>query len=270
MSTECVHFVHSVQLSVVLYLVLTDFSKSLNLLFLSVVLSLRRHVGFHFKFFVDFKEVYLTGTLILLGEIAFVGTETDLDREARQAQPYVLTVTATDHGLKPLSDHCIVEIYLLDVNDNSPLVLFPNVTENIFYLYILPDRETTRRKNRGLSNDNRQNVTVEKSSLLKNSLLIGSSGTKNIRSPDHAPVVITTIKAEDPDEGENGRVRYVLSGGNRQKYFAVDNRSGKVLLNVDKPTSLRKVIRGCHVIEVEVKDLGKSPRKSLTWASDKA
>lgn len=176
----------------------------------------------------------------------------------------MLTVTATDHGFKPLVDHCIVEIYLIDVNDNPPHIVFPNVTKDIFYLYI-----SEQKKKRSLSGDKEKNATFLQENPLRNSLLIGSAGIKNLRSPNHLPVVITTIEANDPDEGENGRTRFILSAGNRRKYFAVDSQSGKVLLNVDSSKALRKMERGCHVIKVDVKDLGKPIKQSATWVSSK-
>ena len=198
-----------------------------------------------------------------------MGKPSDLDRETRQSQPYMLTVLATDHGDEPLNDECTVEIYLLDVNDNAPRIIYPNVTRDIAYLYIRsPSMSKTVRRALKLS-DEKKNATLEKplakQSYLKTSFLIGSSRTKKTISPKTLPVVLTKIDAKDPDEGENGRVRFVLTRGNVYNYFAVDTHSGNVSLTIGDDIDLRQMKRGCHVIEVDVKDLGKSILQTTTW-----
>ncbi|XP_013923877.1 PREDICTED: protocadherin-20 [Thamnophis sirtalis] len=57
-----------------------------------------------------------------------------LDRE--QQSSYVLWVEAVDGGDPPLSSTAKITVLLLDINDNPPLVLFPQ--SNMSYLLVLP------------------------------------------------------------------------------------------------------------------------------------
>ncbi|XP_060989300.1 protocadherin-20 [Dama dama] len=57
-----------------------------------------------------------------------------LDRE--QQSSYTLWVEAVDGGVPPLSSTAKITILLLDINDNPPLVLFPQ--SNMSYLLVLP------------------------------------------------------------------------------------------------------------------------------------
>ncbi|XP_043928819.1 protocadherin-20 [Protopterus annectens] len=57
-----------------------------------------------------------------------------LDRELQSS--YVLWVEAVDGGVPPLSSSAKVTVLLLDINDNPPIVLFPQ--SNMTYLLVLP------------------------------------------------------------------------------------------------------------------------------------
>ena len=216
------------------------------------------------------------------GEIAFDGNPTDLDRETRISQPYVLTVHATDNGDKPLHDECTVEIFLVDVNDNAPYISYPNVTTDITYLYIVPP-STQSRKARTvkralrLLTDNRNRTTAiepkaskkskSQKTHLKKSIFIGSSDSSQIKQPKKVPITLLKIEASDPDEGEKGRVHFVLAAGNDYNYFRVDAQSGNVTLAIEDESELRAMKRGCHVIQIDVKDMGDIVLESTTWVS---
>jgi len=210
-----------------------------------------------------------------LGEISFIGTAADLDRETRRSQPYVLTVRATDNGDDPRFDECTVEIYLLDVNDNAPYISYPNVTRDITYLYITSSQRKSRSKLAKRALNFQNNTTTERikiksqKSHLKKSILIGSSKTSEVQQPTILPIILLKIEASAPDEGENGRVRYVLTRGNDKNYFEVDTHSGNVTLTIKDENHLRQMERSCHVIEVDVKDLGKPILGSTTWVSER-
>lgn len=220
----------------------------------------------------------------ILGEIHFYGTKEDLDRESVYPQPYTFVAIAKDHGEPPRMDHCTVEIYILDINDNPPKVLSPNVTKDIFYVYIKPETKTKthhlpasflqskrndERPSRfaGLSSGNQTALkrTNRRKAALKNSLLIGSSKSEKVHSPYSVPVSITKVEVIDPDDGENGRVHFTITEGNIHDYFKIDVYSGNITLNIQDEKSLRAMERGCHVIKINVKDLGKPVQHSFGW-----
>ena len=49
-----------------------------------------------------------------------ITSKTVFDRETKAS--YTLTVRATDHGVSPLTDTTTVDISILDVNDNKPVI----------------------------------------------------------------------------------------------------------------------------------------------------
>jgi len=72
------------------------------------------------------------------------------------------------------------------------------------------------------------------------------------------------------DEGENGRVRFSIEEGNLYNYFSIDPQSGNIFLNIYNEKLLRDMHRGCHVIKINVKDLGKPVQQSFGWVGVKS
>ena len=68
--------------------------------------------------------------------------------------------------------------------------------------------------------------------------------------------VIFTLQANDPDEGLNSELRYVILSGNDGGLFVVDSESGDVRLNMscDLEQETKPVLN--HSLEIFVKDLG--------------
>ena len=68
--------------------------------------------------------------------------------------------------------------------------------------------------------------------------------------------VIFTLQANDPDEGLNSELRYVILSGNDVGLFVVDSESGDVRLNMscDLEQETRPVLN--HSLEIFVKDMG--------------
>ena len=209
---------------------------------------------------------------VFSGQIYFVGNSGNLDREVRLSQPYVFNVIATDHGDEPRSDSCTVDIYIVDINDNSPVIVSPNVTSDIFFLYISSKRQTSSVRARRSVKRHRNLLTSQhknssRSSAVTDHLRIGSTLSSEIRTPDSLPILITKVNAEDLDEGENGRVRFAIEEGNSYNYFSIDPQTGKIFLTINNQKSLRAMHRGCHVIKINVKDLGKPVQQTFGWVS---
>ena len=64
--------------------------------------------------------------------------------------------------------------------------------------------------------------------------------------------VVRRIEAMDADLGENGKVRYAISGGNDHDYFSVDAEYGALIINVD----LSHVVYETITLELIAKDNG--------------
>ena len=182
---------------------------------------------------------------------------------------------ATDHGDTPLTDHCTVDIYIVDINDNPPIVRSPNVTKDIFYVYVSSKRHALAsarlRRNVEVGSNNKAlrgavpptNTSASITSLIR----IGSTSKSKTHHPGSIPAMITQVIAEDLDEGENGRVRFSIAEGNTYQYFSINPHSGKIFLQIKDKKSLWNMKRGCHVIKISTKDLGKPVQHSFGWVS---
>ena len=167
----------------------------------------------------------------------------------------------------------------MDVNDNPPTVLSPNVTQDIYYIHIVSKDKTSRSiKQRSInknviptqqtlnnSNSNFLNEDSVGKSSVKDLVLIGSTPFDDVHVPETVPVLIATVKARDPDEGENGRVRFTIDDGNKHGYFAIDPLLGNIYLSIQDEQSLRNMEQGCHVLKLNVKDLGKPVQHTFGW-----
>nr|CAB3264690.1 protocadherin-11 X-linked [Phallusia mammillata] len=211
------------------------------------------------------------------GEIHFDGEQSQIDREARDSRPYILTVEAWDNGKDPTSDRATVEIYLEDVNDNSPSIVFPNVTRDIAIVYIVPQQEMDETLSEAVdgtdapSDEEAMDYLLESSelSVAQQVIRIGTSESPmQSHPPLQVPVLVTQIRAVDRDASENGHVRYSLVDGNVNDYFSVDMSSGNITLNLKNEDALRAMKRGCHVIKISVSDLGKPvPMTTPAWVN---
>nr|XP_002121500.1 protocadherin-11 X-linked [Ciona intestinalis] len=195
------------------------------------------------------------------GMITYDGEQSELDREVLQSQPYLLRVEARDSGDRPRKDYATVQIFLTDINDNSPSISYPNVTRDVAFIYF---KDGWKRK----SPSTPASTNLSLFTSARESLLIGDSSSKAVHPPRTQPVVITRVVATDPDEQENGRVHYAIAAGNVYDYFTINMNSGEVSLNLKQKKSFKKMKRGCHVIEILVSDMGKPKALSTTaWVN---
>jgi len=134
-----------------------------------------------------------------------VMTRKPLNREEQLS--YQLTVVARDDVIQSLHDSTVVTVYVIDENDQSPVISFPTTTNDTVYV----------------SSD----------------ATLGSHVTK--------------IEASDGDEGENARLRFSISQGNRQRVFRIDSDTGELLVN----GSLAEYDMNKFRLDVQVQDSGK-------------
>ncbi|XP_066212658.1 protocadherin-19 [Saccopteryx leptura] len=99
------------------------------------------------------------------------------------AKTFDFLVQAKDAGKPPMDSNVTIRVIVLDVNDNTPIIMSPPLI----------------------------------------------NGTAEIFIPRNAGIgyIVTTVKAEDYDEGENGRITYDLTEGDRG-FFEIDPDNGEV------------------------------------------
>ena len=96
---------------------------------------------------------------------------------------------------------------------------------------------------------------------------IGSVQSHDLTSAYNNPVVLTHVIAEDPDEGENGRVRYKIVDGNKHNYFKIGDSDGNITMSL-QDNNYDGIVLGCHVLKLSLSDHGiPDPMESLAWVS---
>ena len=198
------------------------------------------------------------------GDIYF-DNDKDLDREDRNNEPYKLIAVATDHGEKPKTARANVFIYLIDVNDNAPQIISPNISSDAVILYLPSNNK--QQPDQDSSSGNDTNPAKRSTQSPFSQIRIGNVQSSELTSPWSNPVVLTHVRAEDADEGENGRVRYRIVDGNIHNYFSIDDSTG----NITMPLNGNKygdIVKGCHVIKLSLKDHGlPEPMENSAWVS---
>ncbi|ELU14042.1 hypothetical protein CAPTEDRAFT_222588 [Capitella teleta] len=137
----------------------------------------------------------------------WISTRMALDREERTGYEFI--VKAVDTQLPQLSSTSSVSVYISDINDNTPVIEFPQDSNNTIHI------------------------------------------------SDKTPIdyIVAQVNAHDEDIGENGRLRFQLTGGNGANLFRIDENSGTVWLS--------ESVRGMHndriTISISVADRGSPP-----------
>lgn len=113
-----------------------------------------------------------------------------------------------------------VIVRVLDVNDNRPSFVFPDVSDDA----------------------TEYNVDGGGASSSIGDHVIGDVGENSGRSRTMTLAVsnrsvrgqaIAEVKAFDPDEGDNATIDYSVIGGNDKQMFSIDSQTGLIRLNVD-------------------------------------
>ena len=127
---------------------------------------------------------------------------------------YHLIIVATNEGYPNTKSSINTSIFVLDQNDNSPVLEFPADLNNMAYI--------------------------------ANDLPIGKE--------------VTRVVAKDPDEGDNAKLSYSCTKGNKEGYFALNKTTGQVLVS----KNLGSFDYYHFKMVVEVKDHGSPSPKSVT------
>lgn len=190
------------------------------------------------------------------GVIHFYGNESKLDRESDHESPISFLVVAKDSGSPSLSDQKVVKIYLIDINDNAPIVMSPNVTKDIAFVQIPTSMDDYYTDDTGFSDamatEYRQYPNKFTSSVV-------------IDPEAYNQESLTSITAVDMDEGENAHVSYAITNGNDRKYFAIDHKSGNISFSSD--VDFAAIEKKCHVLKILVRDLGEKTMSTYAWVS---
>ena len=120
-------------------------------------------------------------------QTGLVRTKASLDREEPGQLLYHVTVLATNIGVTPpLSGSAMITIEVQDVNDNAPIVTYPNTHNNTVYI----------------------------SNQVPEGYEVGS------------------LQAHDLDLGDNAKLSFKISGGNKDGAFVIEPDTGKIKTNI--------------------------------------
>ncbi|XP_036295911.1 protocadherin-19 isoform X1 [Pipistrellus kuhlii] len=126
-----------------------------------------------------------------------------------QTKAFEFKVLAKDGGLPSLQSNATVRVIILDVNDNTPVIMAPPLINGTAEVYIP--------RNSGIG------------------------------------YLVTVVKAEDYDEGENGRVTYDMTEGDRG-FFEIDEVNGEVRTT----RTFSETSKGSYELIVVAHDHGKT------------
>lgn len=156
-----------------------------------------------------------------------ITVQRSLDYE--EAKSYSFIVEAVDHGYPPLLSTAMVEIQVLDVNDNYPIIIEPKSKKGIASVSVPVNAEKGEIVAE-LGNEEQMSNQVEVEGFLA-----------------------SAIKAVDIDTGLNGELRYFISNGNLHGLFSLDETTGNLFVNTTNATEL---IGKTYKMDISVSDKG--------------
>ncbi|XP_062281700.1 protocadherin-12 [Scomber scombrus] len=164
-----------------------------------------------------------------------ISIEQPLDYE--ESKTYSFIVEATDQGHPPLSTTATVQIEIQDVNDNHPVITEPKPRKGLASLSV-PVNADKGEIVTELGNE----IDEEPSLPINPSVKDGFDG-----------FLASTIKAEDPDSGMNGKLQYLMTDGNPYGLFWLDQSTGQLFVNTTNATAL---IGKTFTVDITVSDMG--------------
>ncbi|XP_022620226.1 protocadherin-12 isoform X2 [Seriola dumerili] len=155
-----------------------------------------------------------------------------------ESRTYSFIVEAVDHGHPPLTSTATVQVDVEDVNDNYPVIKDPKPRKGVASLSVPVDAEKGEIVTE-LGNDMEEASTALPMNHPIRDGLVG--------------FLASTIKAEDPDSGPNGELKYLITDGNPDGLFWLDEATGQLFVNTTNATEL---IGKTFKVDVAVSDMG--------------
>ncbi|KAM8907762.1 LOW QUALITY PROTEIN: protocadherin-12 [Spinachia spinachia] len=155
-----------------------------------------------------------------------------------ESQRYSFAVEAVDQGHPPLTGTASVQINLLDVNDNCPVMKEPKLRKGVASLNIPV-------------NTDKAEIVMELGNGIEE-----ESAPLSIDRPvqEGLPGFLAyTLKAEDLDSGLNGQLTYIIVEGNANKLFWLEGATGRLFVNTTNATEL---IGKTFRLNIAVSDMG--------------
>lgn len=165
-----------------------------------------------------------------------ISVQRPLDYEESKAYSFI--VEAIDQGHPPLTTTATVQIEIQDVNDNYPVIKEPKPRKGLATLSVPV-------------NADKGEIVTE----LGNEIEEGSATLPISPSVKEGfdGFLASTIKAEDPDSGLNGKLQYLITDGNPYGLFWLDQVTGQLFVNTTNATAL---IGKTFKVEITVSDMG--------------
>ncbi|XP_023272238.1 protocadherin-12 isoform X1 [Seriola lalandi dorsalis] len=155
-----------------------------------------------------------------------------------ESRTYSFIVEAVDHGHPPLTSTATIQVDVEDVNDNYPVIKDPKPRKGVASLSVPVDAEKGEIVTE-LGNDMEEASTALPMNHPIRDGLVG--------------FLASTIKAEDPDSGPNGELKYLITDGNPYGLFWLDETTGQLFVNTTNATEL---IGKTFKVDVAVSDMG--------------
>ncbi|KAM7389333.1 hypothetical protein PAMP_023318 [Pampus punctatissimus] len=165
-----------------------------------------------------------------------ISVKRPLDYE--ESHTYSFIVEASDQGHPPLTTTATVQINIQDVNDNYPVITEPKPRKGLASLSVPVNADKGEIVTK-LGNDIEEGSTTLP---INHSVREGFDG-----------FLASTIKAEDPDSGLNGQLQYLITDGNPNGLFWLDQVTGHLFVNTTNATAL---IGKTFKVGISVSDMG--------------
>lgn len=188
--------------------------------------------------------------------------------ENQPAKTEVGRVRAQDHDSQPYDRY---SFYLDATKSNNPMGVFkvdPKSGAIITRRLLNREEKDTYNMTVLVKDDHNPNlqdvaeVTIKVIDVNDNppSILFPTPGNDTIQAPVAAPLgqLIGTVRATDPDSGENARLTFSISAGNDLELFNINSHTGDVIVRAD----LRKFEHKTVALTISVEDTGLPKRQA--------